>query len=354
MTDGPASPPPPGWYPDPQTPSMLRWWDGGQWTNDIRPADLAAPQQPGPAQDGRLRPVGDWMTETFRLLVNNAGALFTLMVVLVIPASLLAGGATWFGVRNLVIIIDEDAAGNEWPISFEGLESVGLVVLAFALNFLLSMVFSIAGTRLAMSGRFASSQLWSQALATSIRRILPVIGWGIVGVVIFVGALLAMSVLTGFATFLSPAVGILVGLVVFVVGGLVLFGRYAMIFTSPMIAGSGSRNPLVVNRITAGSTWGLIGRGVLLVLVISAASLAGSIITGPLGTLGGSQPVDPDANVIRLTDLIGGNIGIFMLVQLMNAIVVSITALMWHVGQGLLFEDLGGELDPELRPSADV
>ncbi len=331
---------------------MLRWWDGGQWTNDIRPANLAAPSPETPGSN-RLRPVGDWMTETFRLLVNNAGALFTLMVVLVIPASLGTGGATWVGVRNLVIIINEDAAAGEWPIEVEGLESLGLVVLAFVLNFLLSIVFSIAGTRLAMSGRFGRTQLWSEALASSFMRIPPVFGWGIVGAFLFIAAFLVMAIVTGITSVVSPVLGIVVGITVFIVGGLVLIGRYGMIFTTPMIAARGWRNPTVVNRITTGSTWGLVGRALLLILVTSAASLAGSIITGPLGTLGGSQPVDPDANVIRLTDLIGGNIGIFMLVQLMNAIVVSVGSLIWHVGQGLLFEDLGGQIDPELRPSAE-
>jgi hypothetical protein len=27
----------PGWYPDPATPTMVRWWDGNSWTNDARP-----------------------------------------------------------------------------------------------------------------------------------------------------------------------------------------------------------------------------------------------------------------------------------------------------------------------------
>ncbi|MBT8241480.1 MAG: hypothetical protein KJN63_09660, partial [Acidimicrobiia bacterium] len=121
------------------------------------------------------------------------------------------------------------------------------------------------------------------------------------------------------------------------------------LFTTPMIGAKGQRSPNVVARITQGSTWGLVGRALLLVLVASAASLAGSIVTGPLGAIGGTQPVDPESNVIRLTDVIGGNIGIFMLVQLMNAIVVAVVGLLWHVGQGLLFEDLGGEVDPELR-----
>ncbi len=35
MTDGP---PPAGWFEDPQDPTMIRWWDGSQWTDHVAPA----------------------------------------------------------------------------------------------------------------------------------------------------------------------------------------------------------------------------------------------------------------------------------------------------------------------------
>ncbi|MGC0328498.1 hypothetical protein RKD23_001488 [Streptomyces sp. SAI-170] len=51
---------PPGWYPDPgqksDGPATERWWDGGAWTERIRPAGSAAPWGPPPAQPGYQGP----------------------------------------------------------------------------------------------------------------------------------------------------------------------------------------------------------------------------------------------------------------------------------------------------------
>ena len=35
------TPPPPGWYPDPADRSLVRWWDGGRWTEHTHPAQRA-------------------------------------------------------------------------------------------------------------------------------------------------------------------------------------------------------------------------------------------------------------------------------------------------------------------------
>jgi hypothetical protein len=47
MTDSAPAPVPAGWYPDPDSPGIVRWWDGEAWTERRAPAaPPAAPRQP--------------------------------------------------------------------------------------------------------------------------------------------------------------------------------------------------------------------------------------------------------------------------------------------------------------------
>jgi uncharacterized RDD family membrane protein YckC len=90
--------PDPGWYPDPQIPMQMRWWDGSGWTEDTyqrvepmddwtRPAESVAahPAAAHPAratEDGQ--PLADWWA---RAAARSVDALLNWALALVVGAS---------------------------------------------------------------------------------------------------------------------------------------------------------------------------------------------------------------------------------------------------------------------------
>ena len=351
MTEVPGNSPAPGWYEDPEQPTMLRWWDGGRWTNDIRPMDNTQATGPGNNQSG-VRPVGDWLTETFRLLVNNAGSIFTLIVVLVLPGSLLSSLGVWTTLRDVVITFATE--GDQLEFDVDGFNDPLLLGLSLGANFFFTLLFNVAVVRLALANRFEPLADWSTSLRSAVGRFPAVLGWTLVGLALFVAV--AVVVIVGIAIFatISPILGVLMGIVLVVLIPLFLFARYSMIFSSPMAGAKGARSPMEVHRIGRGRTMAMLGRCLLLALVAFVANLAGSAITGPISSAGGTQPFDPELQVIRFVDLVGTNMGLFMLLQLVVAIVGAIAVLIWHVGMTVMFEDLGGKLDPEIRETAST
>src|SRR5215211_2420079 len=69
-TTGPA----PGWYPDPNDTTVLRWWDGSTWTDHTTALPAAPPTEPiveadtsfvasvsaEPEPEVEVEPVGEW------------------------------------------------------------------------------------------------------------------------------------------------------------------------------------------------------------------------------------------------------------------------------------------------------
>lgn len=98
------SSPEPGWLPDPEHPAtLLRYWDGTQWTDETRPTGYVvqpAGPQPVAGAPGAAPPVfGATPPETGgppaarrRLLAAQVAVVVTVLVAVVAVALLLTGG----------------------------------------------------------------------------------------------------------------------------------------------------------------------------------------------------------------------------------------------------------------------
>ena len=341
MTD-PSSLPPPGWYPDPAGAPVLRWWNGGTWTDDTRA--IASPSDPGvgPSPTGqRLRPVGDWMTETFRLLVGNAGQLFTLMVVLLLPGMLLAAVGMWIGVRDLVI----SGIGTSEP-EFAGGNAGGLAVAAggVVLYWVALVAFHSAVARHTLSARNGASVGWDVSMRGGIRRALPVMGWSML---LFGGWYFVAIFVIVFATLLG-VVGVLVGIPLVLALTIVGYVRLAPVTVTSAVGAQGWRGLRGAARVTSGHFTGIAGRILLLILLGFTVTFSGSVLSGPLLQIGGGEALEPGQDTLVLADVFGSNVGIFALVFMTGMVTQAVSMALWAGGMSLIFQDLGGQVDSEI------
>lgn len=335
---GPPTGPPPGWYPDPYGQPGYRWWDGSIWTDHHSAPD----QQP----DGALLSVGDLLTETFRMLGQRLGPLFTLAAVLLLGPGVLASASVYALVDG---ILYQDGT---W--SGVGAGRVGLVAAALAATIAAHLVFTGAVNRQGMAALQGAPEPWSTSLAGGLRRAPRVLGANLavwLPAVLIAAALVVVGAALGPAPALLAVLGVLVGL-------LVVWVRAGLLTTAAAVAPPGTGAVGTALGLTRGRFWAFLGRYLLLAMLWWAVNTGGSIATGPVAGFASDPPddavlVDDDTGEVLRVDvgaLLPDNPGVVGFSLVVTGLVQAAASSVTSLARVSLYRSAGGLIDEGLSP----
>ncbi len=335
MTNQPPNLPPPGWYQDPEGHPGLRWWDGSTWTHDRAPG----PPPQGFDQSGSgLRSIGDWIGESFRVVKERAGHLFTLVVTLSLPSGLIVAYAMWRVFRDLTLTFDETTFDIDGPSS-------GSFVVIGAILFvsgLVSMILWAAMQRQTMAAVLERPEPWSKSLREGLTRAPKLFGNYLLLVLGFSIAVLLAGLLTAFV----PLLGIFAFFALLLLGIMAL-GRLLMFGPTASCSPPGTSTISTTLSLSKGFGWPLLGRAFLLLLIFLGISIAASVVSAPFGA-SVSQDFDPAGDVINFGELIGDNFAQFALAQMISTLVNSIGLAVAAAATSVLYKDRNGPIDPSI------
>lgn len=335
---------------------QLRYWDGRAWTEHLTPypeGDPGAP--PPPAADDAigapsgLAPIAAWLSESFRLVIDQRGHLFALIVILTLGIDLVAAAFTWMGVRDLVITFDSEAG----TIDSTG-ESAWLfgAFITSVLSIMAKLMLAAASARHVLAARTGVPESWSDTFRETNARLLRLIGaiclfFG-AGLVIYLAVFLPLGVIVAVVPFLG-IFAIFAGLVAVLAGlGRVAFGPLAAVIAP--VGQGGIRRSV---QLTEGQTSTMAKRLAMLTVIGITMTLIASLFTSPF--LGGEAELITTDDRFDFSQVVGNNAGAFGLVQVISGLVLGAFTALAGGALGLLYADLGGPVEPsitEVDPNA--
>ncbi len=346
-----------GWYPD-HNAGQLRYWDGNAWTEHLTPYPAGDPGAPPPpsavdviasaavapgvtASTDRLPPLNQWISETFRLVIDQAGHIFTLIVVLTFAVDLIAAGLTWYAVQDVVVTVTDGASitvdGATVWIAFAALASIVSIATKVAL--------AASSARHVLAARTGVPESWSDTLRETVARLPRVVGAILAFFGSFVVLYIAVVIPLGLVTAVAPIVGLLALLVAFlgIVAGLARIGFGPVMSMIAPVGQGGIRRSI---SLTKGLTLVLVRRLAMLAMIGFTMLFITSLFTAPL--LGGSGELVANGDVVNLGDVVGDNAAAFGIGQIISGLVAGLFAALVGGGLGLIYADLGGPIEPTI------
>lgn len=304
--------PPPDWYTDPEDPAQYRYWDGSQWTDHRSPRHTAPSEQAGASGGHRgsgHRSIGDLLAGTWRTMTQNLRPL--LIIYAVVAVVYLAGeeavrrgydevfGDTVGVLFNELASIDPDT-GSEEPDALlesrwndvtdrlEGLDSSTLAAGVLLMAAGAVAVVAINIVEFAAFGQFTVARLngrqltAARALRAGLRRLLRIIGVGLMLLVMWCAAMMVATLAAGLLTLASGVLGAVLSAAVLVMAVLVMVvGAAPLAVLTVMTAAAGPATPSMryARDLLRGAYWATLGRIALLV-VLSIALTVPVLVAG--------------------------------------------------------------------------
>ena len=348
--------PPADWYSDPEDPDQFRYWDGSQWT------EHRAPRYSGASVAGsrcRHRSVGDLLANTCRMATQNWRPLLVIYAVVAVvflagEEAVTRGYDDVFGdtLGTLVNELEALETGNDSEEAVTVLEARwsdltdrigGLGSLTLAAGVLLMVVGGVAVVAInivefAAFGQFTMARLdgrpmgAARALAAGLGRLLRIIGVGLMLLVMWCAAIMAVSIVAGLLVVASGVLGaglivavLVMALLVLVVGGLPV----ALLAVVTAAAGPATPSMRYARGLLRGTYWATLGRVVLLLVLSMAATI----------------PV-----------VVAGEAAGFFSDRLAGVVLVVLSVfpeVLFSIALFTVYRDLGGEsADPAVSPAA--
>lgn len=320
------------WYPDPQDPEQLRYWDGQSWSEHRAPAVTG------------LSSIGDWITDTFSAIGRCWKDLAILSVIFALPFALMNGAALVWAAGDIEFI---DLDTNSPDV-------IGFDAGRFALVGLLWLVSMVVGLLYANAVRHRvywavrkQDTTWQRSAAVGLKRAPLRLLWGIVWLLVFMVPLIIYGVVLGLVigfvgAGLATAVGLLGGLALLVAIPW-LWARMSMMFTAIAVGGS---SPLSTSfKLTKPHVWTLLLR---LFLWAIAMSVLGSVFSAPQQLAFGGFDFTgmEEADSLRVSDFLGdAGTGLFVFGSLVAAAGGALTRAATAGAEALIYRQLEGPAD---------